>query len=524
MYKLLIADDEEWIRMGISQAIDWGKLGFSAVETASNGKIAIEKIQKNPPDMVISDVVMPQVTGLQLAEWIYNHHPEIKVILISGYDQFEYARKAIRFAVVDYILKPVEEEKLQEVVRRCLTQMNKQRSDISESARYQASLCSLKQLFYLKLVNPVNAEEIDYSAQSDLIRMPLNEKCAYIGALIKPDSTENREDFCHMLQKNLSENMPNCISWELIDNTYTCIVLLGCFDTSCGLEHTLTDAMHLFLSQIKFLNPAVCIVSNYAEGIRQFRRDMIKVENAFHNAYVFPEKDICQVEQLIAMQRGNREANRAETDAFVKLFSAGTNLPSEKECDDFLDALLLQNPQIGKKELGKLLYHTLMDVIKVLENFGHTSLQAVGESEMLGWVFTCSTLDELRQNLRDFIRALSDLLSAQDDDSHKKMIREALEYIRTHYNSEISLTDIADHLHISNSYFSQLFGKEIGIGFAKYLMNYRIEKAKELLDRTNLRIYQISEKVGYPDVKYFMKLFKKSVGVSPQIYREKKNL
>ncbi len=522
MYKLLIVDDEEWIRLGISRSIDWSKMNISEVETACNGKNAIEKIRENPPNLVVSDVVMPQMTGIQLSEWIHNEHPEIKVILISGYDQFEYARQAIRFGVADYILKPVEEDKLLETVKSCLVQLDIQRNRASETASYQASLHSLKQLFYLKLID-VDTSQIDYGNYKNLIQIPFREDCTYCNALVRFEEDSDEENACRCIIQYFTNNVPEQVNWEIIENNHTVVILVESQKQNAGLEDCLTQILTRFVNRAGSNFSSVCIVSKEAIGIKQFRKNLMQAETIYRNAYTLPSPGVYTAGQLSTMQRGKVAQNRAASSAFIKMLTITKEMPNEQECMDFFDSVLNESPLIGKEELGKFLFRTLLEMMRVLENSRQISGKCLGEGEMLGWVFNCSTLQECRTKLLDFVQSFSNTISSQDDDAHKKVIRDALEYISANYSRDISLADISEHLHICKCYFSQLFAKEMDTGFAKYLMNYRIDKAKELLDNTNLRIYQISEKVGYSDVKYFMKLFKKNVGVSPQIYREKKN-
>ena len=521
MYKLLIADDEEWIRTGISQSIDWGKLGITSVDTTENGSEAVEKIKLDPPDLVISDVVMPKMTGIQLSEWISINHPEIKVILISGYDQFEYARNAIRYGVVDYILKPVEEEKLLEAVERCLRHMDSLRRKELETVRDQTGQENLRQLFYLKLLGGDPEERETYDAvQKYMLRIPLDEKHIYCNALADLQTASKEQKFSDWLQVYFNAYVPDDVSWEIVGNCGSTVAVLCSEDVDQDLEAMLTELLKPAMAEC---GAEACIMGNMSHGVRALRQNLVQVEKLYRNAFTLPSGAVCPAEQLHILQKGKREENRLAAAEFSKRFSVCSVLPDQEQTEAFLQQILSASPMIGKREMGKLLYGTLLEIMKELEASSRISPRDNEDSEMLGWVFSSDTLEQLRENLWGFVQRLTNIMGMQDECAHKRLIRGALEYIQENYAKDIALADIASHLHICKHYFSQLFGKEMGIGFAKYLMNYRLDKAKELLDTTNLRVYQISEMVGYPDVKYFLKLFKKNVGVSPQIYREKKN-
>ena len=187
-----------------------------------------------------------------------------------------------------------------------------------------------------------------------------------------------------------------------------------------------------------------------------------------------------------------------------------------------MDIILDKAPYITKSELGSILFRIMTQCIAVTEETGKLLNHQIEEdNEVLTWVFSLKNITDTRNRLEGFFAFLSDSVFASSESVQKKIIRDALTYIHLHYKNDISVQDLSNYLSISNSYFSQLFSRETGIAFSKYLMNYRVERAKELLSDTPMRVYQIAAEVGYSDVKYFLKIFKKVTGVSPQSYRDK---
>ena len=153
MYKLLIVDDEEWIREGLTHTIDWESYGISSVASAVDAIDAMEKIKDGVPDLVISDVVMPEMKGTELIRWIHENYPRIRTIMISGFEQFEYARDALRMGAVDYILKPVDEVSLVEAVKRAIGMIQSEEKKSSALLGKEED-SGLKHLFYMKLIDP----------------------------------------------------------------------------------------------------------------------------------------------------------------------------------------------------------------------------------------------------------------------------------------------------------------------------------------------------------------------------------
>lgn len=522
-YSLLIVDDEEWIRQGLSIAVPWSKYGVSDVDTAANGQEAIAKIQKAPPNIIITDVVMPAMSGTQLTAWTRERYPDIEIIIISGYEQFEYARDALRLGAFDYLLKPVEEEKLVLVVQKAMKQMEGKRRTNEHARRYFDSLESLKQLFYMRLIDREAPPMGPDPRFQDCVAIPQQSGGTYCGAFwFLPESdADTVNDIYAILCNRLSKVMEPDFNYDLVccNNGIAVMSYLG--QSEMPLNRLLYAAFAPLKGIGLLCENYLCCIGKDAEGLEGLRSSFLEINNVVENSFKIMDNTVCGVNELRSRQQESLHFCKPILQQFLEVCRETCVDETVRNCPKLIDALLTAVPHIGKAELGVILFQTMLDCVKIFEESGRIGETITRDNVVLTWVFHFDCLEDVKAGLTNFFLYMKDSETLKNETVQKKVIRDALDYIHTNYKQDLSLEEISNYLHLSKSYFSQLFGRETSSTFSKYLTYYRIERAKELIKNSNLRIYQISQAVGYPDAKYFLKLFKRSTGVSPQIYREK---
>lgn len=535
MYRLLIVDDEDWIRERLRDTIDWIGMGIEVCGEARDGEEALDITERLLPDIVITDIRMPGLDGLEYIRRLREGNNRTKVIIISGYSDFEYARKAIKLGAFDYLLKPVEDEEIMGIVGKCLEEISseKKKDVIVENARKQMmeSLPLLKKEFMLKLVD--GAFDSDEAILREMEYLELSwyghNKICFI---IELDDN---------VSKNTSENWDRHLLKFVVSNIARDFVLkLG----GGEIFHTESDrVVCLTFSDVeeKVLTRQVLSVSN---GIRKVIRKVTGFSSTIGVGRVCNTLSGISVsyrEALEALQyksylgsdriydiRGIDVQRRAGfyKPADLEILINNIKMGDAKNSLDILDNMFA-GLRDGREELCpldlKLLYMDIMNPVIKLVSDANTAVEdfsslSIKFMEQLGRL---QTVNEFHTWLSDMVLRIIDLLGKHRKNKKRKVIEAAVEYVNDHYIEPITLNSVADRFFLNASYFCKVFKEEVGESFTKYFINLRIQKAKELLKDPTRKIYEIAGMVGYEDVQYFTRIFKSAIGVTPVQYREK---
>lgn len=523
MYKLLVVDDEEWIRHGIATAIPWEKYQIQVTGTAADGTEAVECIKADQPDVVVTDIVMTDMDGVELAGWIQEEELDIKVIILSGYDQFSYAREAMRKGAFDYLLKPVEENSLVETVRRALGELNRERDRTYQASSYTKSLSERKELFFMKLLDR-KGEGIELNGnEQEYIEIPLSSDQDYACAVWNFEDVE--KDRLEILAGMMKQAVPKRLDGAACDTiVLQNHILLAC---ACGHPQGNMPGALLALFQefdaVCFMAPkSGCCISNQYKGILGLKRAMAETSAVVTNTLCLTDGTRMLADDFIREQKEYLAACRK----YIGALAAGMDMEareiSYQKARELPGEILGIAPRIGKAELGSVLFQMMAGCAANCTRSGVAIEMPVTENnEAVSWVFRLEKKEDAVRGLCGFLDYLYDNISHSDTNTRNHLIRESVNYMEQNFRRDLSAEEMAEHLHISKVYFSQLFSRETGCTFTKYLTNYRMEHAKLLLSTTNDRVYEIAEACGYGDVKYFLKVFKKAAGMSPQAYRER---
>lgn len=496
MYNLLIVDDEKWIREGLKNTIDWSSLKISTVTLAENGFDALERLSEKKYHIVLSDIVMPKMTGNQLVKQAIKLYPEIKFIMISGFNKFEFVRDSLKFGAVDYLLKPIDEDKLKESIKNVI---------------YSFAYTKKLNKFY-----PIEKEK-----QQAFINFKANPSLSAKSELIRNLSLKNENDIYHQIvfiysKTNLSDqDLINYIEAykekKIISSNYIQISNMVFLFLSSSY-----DNIDIIKDVNKNQNKFICY-TNWNTNLNLLFNNLEELNKTIANQFDF---SIGKLESLTKFKNNQNEklynCNILCKNYIQELYEKGIEW-GKSNYFKFVDTIINQKPQLGKKEIGAL---SLQFMLEILELF---KLKSTIEqnNDILSWTFSIDDCNSLIEGFNKFFLFLADELRNDKEANKSKIIRDAITFIETNYsNKNMSITLISDYLMISNSYFSYLFNKVINQSFSKYLTEIRMKHAINLLRNTNLRIYDIATEVGYSDVKYFIKSFKKHTGVSPKLYRD----
>jgi two-component system, response regulator YesN len=505
MYNVMIVDDEPVIRFGLKASIDWQREGLHLIGDYPNGEEALKAIQHVQPDILITDIKMPLMDGITLMKKAIVLYPQLKVILVSSYNDFEYVREGLKLGAVDYILKPTLEpedfvvllrntvQKLQEekTIENKLTQFDEthlfEERRLLETEIKRVILLEDKQLtinslpywlqteflaIYMEMNQVSRVEEkhglffksfVLDEIQNDFYQVERNGICFSIGdskMLFLVEKPENDLEMVQGLQKKFEKDTN-------LSFTY-----------SFGTESNVSSIRQTYVKLQK-----MCEQKFFNEDQRIFFSEQYKEED---REFAIPSS--------IEFQQENVEVNHI-LEARISEWKNGIYLPSDIKKDACSILSMVFMKQISAPILLEKCHE--LNTTETLEELISTLERLISECNQ-------QTIENKKKHSTD-----------------NELIDKALEYIHQNYTEEMTLQRIADHIHISRNYFSIIFKKYIDKNFIDYVIELRVNKAKELLAGTALKIYEVAEKSGFNDVKYFSKVFKKLTGFSPVDFRAK---
>ncbi|MFC2946823.1 response regulator transcription factor [Virgibacillus sediminis] len=474
MLRLMIIEDELWMRRGLEKILDWNQLNIQLVSSARSGQEALELMEESAPDIIITDIKMPKIDGFGMLNKISEVLEQLpKIIIISGYDDFNYAKKAIRHGVVDYMLKPVDPEELKETIIRSKDLIRREEEESQK----------LTNLELKNAVHEILAFHSNYS-NSESLPSPF---------------------YFHVI----FSSEPLHESLEKINNKkmyYVSLVIGGHYLTMMGFIQK--DALSSYRE-----NHLAKIQKHQAVGVSDMKSNINdnflvaykEAEQAFQATY-YQNMEYHNVRELTTILSREEETN------ILTSLQKG----DKRTVDRVIDNLLKKHEQLEQKCIILFQLYLLLSRYLTPEQISSSNQSMFFYK--LRYVYTLEDLNDVYSTAVD---PLIKKLIQNFKPSKTSYIVKAKEYIGAHYNeAALSLDRVAAHLNLSPAYLSFIFKKETGMNFTSHVTRRRVEVAKEYLINSQSPIYEISDKVGYNDTKYFLRVFKKETGFTPNRYRE----
>ena len=535
LYSFVIVDDEPEIREGIRDTIPWESLGFSFRGSFANGKEALEYVEQEPPDVLITDINMPFMDGLVLSELVLQRSPKTKVLIISGYDDFEYARKALQLQVHDYIVKPITPREFKDTLSKLKVVLDRERAEQQDLERIKKQLAENLPLIKERFLNQLITGSISSEETS--------ERCSYFGLTLNPTQGSFHciiLDFArhhggegfdidmlrvknviryNMETQRLGQNATK--GWELFNDDENRLVLF-----IWGTEKQILFQENLRIAEQIHEQLATLQVPTLGIGVGEVITDLQYLPKAYSDTI-----QALQIGQLQGRQGiiTYRELGRIIGD-YTNLLpdwpqkigsaikTANTDMVFEA-IDGMISALgknafSLEQYRALMERLAAIIVITLDDLeIPEKDLFDQTSSPFVELSRL-------KTLDELRSWCGAVAESCIAIIRSRQTNFAEQKVWEALEYIKKNYSfSDLSIQTLCKDLFISTSYFSAIIKNYTGKTFLETLTEFRIDRAQELLRTTTMKTYEIAQRVGYQDAHYFSIIFKKLTGKSPSEYR-----
>lgn len=527
----MIVDDEDDARSAIATSVEWEQEGFSLAGDAKNGKEALELMAGILPDVVIADINMPYVNGLELLKTVGEFYPLTKVILLSAYDDFEYAQSAVRGQAFDYILKPITKQELLEVLRSVKGSMDREsadREDIEKLRReYEASLPILREKFLsVLLTSYMEIPEIEKKALRygfDIIG-----KTIMIGVIsFDADPDEGSEGFGRGNGGELAKFAIYNIAGEVMQSHRAGmaflhdqnIVLIGMGDSEAAVEER---CMRVF-DEIR------CCISKYIKftvtiGMGHPVGRLNEIHASFQSAVQAGNYKILAGGDKVIYIRDLEPADprevRFNTEAEQNL-SALIKTGSVSDVDGVVDALFANVLACRVDEYDVYVIEMALAVLKAANSAGVDTGCVFGEKDKIfKKILDMPNMGAACLEIKNICRKIISELAQMREKTSQKLIRDAMDFVRANYmDPSVSIESLCTHLHVSQSHFCALFKKETGDTFNNCLITYRMETAKRLLRASNMKMIEISERVGYTDPNYFSFSFKKVCGISPREFQ-----
>lgn len=524
MIKILIVDDELLVRIGLKSTLDWEKYGFTLVGEAKNAKEAEELFHKFSPDILLTDISMPGINGLELISQLKNKKPELQSIILTHYEDFCYAREALQLGALDYILKSnLTPERLLAVLQKAESQLPGNRenniSGISTSDGKNRHNRSELLLSYFEEVikykkTPANRlyDQIDgyasYQLASISINLSINDKLnldAREIKVIEEVSSQILSSFAQDIQCLIHENRIN---------------YLFCFKKI--LSKTEQDMII-----IKLLNSVVTnlkkILNYYMLSGISLASDTIRsLGNMYEQAYAAGQKSFFDDSHLTLYEP--ESDNSATVHVTVDLVKVKALL-QEKKCTEleiYFDELFSVLKKLRDKPLFQAIYNQILELFSLYLKENNNGEQY---SQLSSSMFEIENFEKLydfnavKMHILNIVTLLMGIDNKEDNIQMSHIIKKSISFIEKNYNQNISLSNLATNVEVSRNYLSFLFKQELGLNFSHYLTGIRIDKAKRMLAVTNMKIYEIADRVGFDSPYYFSKVFKETTGMTCSEYR-----
>ena len=541
MLKIFLAEDEVIVRETIKRMIPWENLGFELVGEAADGEMALPLLLRQKPDLLITDIKMPFMDGLTLAKVAKKEIPGLKVVILSGYDDFNYAKQAINIGVEDYLLKPITKNAL---IER-LTEIR---------SRYEHE--KTQKEYYEKFHREMQAYEKNSSrdffealVSGSMDMMEIYRRSEKLGLDIVAEAY-NVLIFTMNCEEDFSGQREGYSEWEaesleLLEEFFsekTSAMLFRCNIFSYGVlikgqKETIGENTRSCVSEIQRIldrkeqkRQWFVAAGEPVERLSQIQKSYYSASRAFSQRYLYDE-NILYYDEMTSMEKKN-----VTEDDSTYLQKVDVNALNPAILQKFLSNGLLEETEnfvkdycyaIGQEPLESLVFrnYVTLNVRFSVMSF----LKEIGcDTRTLEQEDTEDVLSESSKSLENAIayaeKIISQAIALRDQNSGNKnrsILKTAVDFIDSHYMEEdMSLNKAANAANVSANHFSALFSQNMGQTFIEYLTNLRMNKAKEYLRCTSMRSSEIAGEIGYKDAHYFSYLFKKTQGMTPSDYRK----
>lgn len=514
--KVLLVDDEFLVRLGIKSLINWDKHNFVYVGDAGDGLEALDIIERTRPDIILTDIIMPRMNGLELIEKVKLDYPDTHIIVLSSHNEYEYVRKAMKLGVDDYILKAsLKPEELLQMLLEVYDKVEASRRAIHQQGELAAASSAddkdSSHIIRHWLEHPLHRESMD-----DATMMELEDSLLLLFKLHRSShiraGVSNAQKLMNLIELQIKKRSSEIIHMEEENEL---ILLLPAEDEAVSLSRELINASKRYLN----IHISVGISAQFS-GIEQIHHAYTQARAAVQKSfYEGKDKVYIYSEQLDNQPMSNLISK--EDERLLRIELERMNVDGIKQVLQLIfDGMQSARGPVDKSiQVCLQLLYMIQNTLKPCndELFKHFEDEVPLYRQVLGF----EELDEAKEWFDELVDFCFVQGKAMTLGSTREEIQQLILYMKSHYAENLSLRQAAQMVKMSENYLSYLFKKEAQVSFTDYLNQIRVDKAAQLLLETKLPVYVIAEKVGYENFNYFGRIFKKVKGLSPQQFRQK---
>ncbi|MBW4084551.1 response regulator [Paenibacillus sp. S150] len=542
MYKLLIVDDEPTVRFGLRSYFNWSSYGIEIMGEADDGDVALRIIEKDPPDLILTDVRMPGMDGISLSRHIHAAYPQAKIIFVSGHDDADYLKSALKVSAVDYIFKPVNLEELSTVIQRVVSRLDAERAEqrfrVDMQSKLKEGMPLLREKFLLSLIS-TGAPKKGLSERLRFLGLSLPADGVYWVLVISVDDlaevTGSRSEpdlqlLWYSVLNICQELIDRHLSGYAIEHRTGEFVGILRENTEGGITEDHAEALLELAGDIlanveKWLKISVTIgISERVAGLMDLLHSYRQAREAADHKWYLGKNRIITMDSLESPDTEAGSFSRYDPVYNEKLVSVLKAADSEqlREVLDRLFADLNRGRRDGLKYGRNVCLQIVLAVGQLLLELNTQSPELeAAESRLWETLFEKETLGEMRTLIEDHLLAVCGRIREKRSGKVANLIERVRGIIRQRYaDGGLTVADIGKEVFLTPTYVSLLFKQETGQTINEFLTQIRVDKAKELLRNPQYKFYDICYAIGYTDPSYFTKLFKKATGVTPSVYRD----
>ena len=528
MYKIMLADDEGIVTDSLKFIIEKEFGDLCEVRTAKTGRSAIELAETFSPDIIVMDIMMPGINGIDAMKEIRRTNNKVVLIVMSAYDKFDYAQESIALDVLEYITKPMEKNKIIAIIRKAMEVIDGQRmqrtNDLIIKEKLEIVVPIIESGF---IYNVLFQEKFNEDIESYKSILEIRDEQGFMIAFVCGD----KQDGSHLtnavgssvkLQQHYNEIR------DAFKERFTCLVgsimanKIAILVPTDKKELTLDERISI-IDQARDIARILMVKTNQQIriGIGSIK-PMMELKTSYSEALkalTMTTENVIHVEDLpMGLEYESNYPRDLEKQLFDEI-REGNESKVAVSSNAYFD-WMLKNPSTGIMDMRLKILEFVLWAEKIAYNSGGMKYVFDSRANYLPQIMATEDHEELRRWFLDKMTEATRNVVEKKAEKSTRTIASAKEYIKKNFNSDISLEDVSREVNISPYYFSKLFKDETGEGFVEYLTNLRIDKAKELLSGTNYSMKEICQMVGYTDPNYFSRIFKKNVGVTPTEYKE----
>ncbi|MGP4070863.1 response regulator transcription factor [Halobacillus sp. B29] len=503
MIKILVVDDERMIRLGIKAMLE-RKFAECDIQVASDGIEALDICKANEVDIVITDIKMPRMDGIQLIEHLQDMESKPLIIILSGYDDFTYTKQAIKFQVMDYLLKPVVRNELFNVITSAKDKLDERTALQNEKHEYLTN-----QLNYMLLNPTINEERVEEIVQNLQLHPYSDGFYAGIFHFKGKKRTLVKNELFHLIRKQIRH----------VDDHSLCFI-----DMNGNLVVFTENIEGIYLAAKDDSEAAshLCVAISQKESLMGKLKEAYKQANeALAYTFLFPNQLIFTYEQVKAKKESSI---RKEEQVLQRIFNMlGTDRQNEIRSSilELFNIEALKNYTIAYMEaLSKAINRILFD--QVFNQIGIESIEILKLYDKVGDMSNFDNIydyfhavEELTMHLHKYLKDMKTVYTGDN------VMEKAIAFIHQNAHKDLNMAVVSNHISLNYTYFSHLFKEYTGENFVDYIKKVRIQKAKDLLTNRDNKIFEVSEAVGFSNSKQFSRVFRDIEGISPKEYREK---